>query len=447
MKLAVVGQGYVALVTGVCFAGMGHSVVCAGVETEHATLLQKGKAPFYEEGFEALLNSELERGQLSFTANVTEAISHAQIVYLCVSAPTQPNGQPDLKPLQQTVELMREALLTVTQPVTLVVCSTLPVQATALVYKQLTHPAPEQGVQAVPETSLYIACVPHFLREGHAVKDFYHPDRVVIGADQQACADLLVRLYSPLGAPLFLTDSLNAELIKLSSNAFLAMKISFINTIGHLCEKLGADVTQVAKGMGMDSRISAEFLNAGLGYGGVFFPRDLQSLINVGEQHGLSLDLLKATDVINRYQRISLMDGITEVLGGDLEGKTVAVWGLAYRPNTDDMRDAPSTQIVWGLQNRGANIRVYDPLAMENAKSKLRNVVFTSSLYEAAVGADCIAILTEWEAFAQVDFKRLKEESTCRLIVDGRNLYSPKRLEKLGFSYHSMGRPSVSPKL
>ena len=244
---------------------------------------------------------------------------------------------------------------------------------------------------------------------------------------------------------MLMTDVITAELIKHATNAYLAMKISFINSIAQISEKVGSDIGLVAKGLGMDKRISPHFLNAGLGYGGIFLPRDVTSLGHLATKYHMSFDLLKATETVNRYQRIRFIERISEACGGQLAGKTIAIWGLAYRPNTDDMRDCPSTQVIWGLQNRGATIRAYDPIAMGAAKEKVRRVKFTESIYEAAEGADCIAILTEWPEFAQLNFSQLKASTTCRLVVDGRNLFAPVRMAEQGFTYHSVGRAVAVP--
>jgi UDPglucose 6-dehydrogenase len=278
------------------------------------------------------------------------------------------------------------------------------------------------------------------LREGHAVNDFYHPDRLIIGAETHHSKELLMELYQDLPAPILMTDVTTAELIKHSTNAFLAMKISFMNSIGQLAEKCGADVEMVAKGLGMDKRISPHFLHAGIGYGGIFLPRDVQSLTYLASQYHLNLDLLKATETVNRYQRISFIERVEKACGGQLAGKTIAVWGLSYRPNTDDMRECPSTQIIWGLQNRGATVKAFDPIAMPAAEQKVRRVEFCEDLYDCAKGADAIAILTEWPEFSQVNFNQLREATTCRLIVDGRNLFNPARMQEQGFNYYSVGR-------
>lgn len=439
--IAVIGSGYVGTVTSVCFAGMGHEVICAVPDADRLDCLQRREVPFYEPGLASLLHTEVERGHLTFTSDVTAAIQQAEMVYLCVGAPSLPNGSADMKPLKKALDLMAPGFEP-ESPKLVVVSSTLPAQSTHWAQEQLTQLVKKRTGKA---PQLNMAAVPHFLREGNAVKDFYSPDRIVIGASEQDAIDMLVKLYSPLGAPIFITDILSAELIKLGTNAFLGMKISFINTMAQLCEKLGADVGQVSRGLGMDRRISEAFLQAGIGYGGVFLPRDIQSLIMVAQNHHISFDLMKNTETINRYQRIHFMDRIVDAVGGNLEGKTVCVWGLAYRPNTDDMRESPSTQIVWGLQNRGATVQAYDPLAMDNAQEKLRGVNYATNPYDAAKGADIIALLTEWSEFEDIDFSRLKEVSACRLLVDGRNVYVPKRMGELGFTYLSVGRPTVRP--
>jgi UDPglucose 6-dehydrogenase len=304
------------------------------------------------------------------------------------------------------------------------------------------------------KTPFDIAAVPHFLREGHAVRDFMNPDRVIIGAESQKALDILVDIFRPLNAPMLITDINSAELIKHATNAFLATKISFINSIAHICEKTGADINVVAKGLGLDRRIGQEYLNAGIGYGGIFFPKDINSLVNIADEYHINLDLLKTTETINRYQRLKFIEKIEQALGSNgsaspegqtLEGKTLAIWGLAYRPNTDDMRNAPSINIIRSLQQRGAKIRAYDPLTMGVAKASLPGVTFCEDAYDAAKGTDLIAILTEWDEFQTLNFQKLKETSQCRTIVDGRNLFNPVRMGTLGFRYISMGRPEGKP--
>lgn len=434
MKIAVVGSGYVGTVTGTCMAELGHDVTCADLKEERMNQLQQGNLPFHEQGLEPLIRTNLEEGRLRFTTNIREGVRNSEVVFLCIGTPPLPNGKPDLKALTTAV---KEIAASMTSYKLIVEKSTMPVKTGEWLTELLKAELPKGA-------DFDIAAVPQFLREGNAVHDFMHPDRIIIGAETERALDILVNLYSPLNAPLLITGVNSAELVKHASNAFLAMKISFINSIAQLCEKTGADVTEVAKGLGLDKRISPEFLNAGIGYGGIFFPKDIASLVNIADEYSINLDLLKNTEVINRYQRINFIEKIDNAVG-KLEGKTVAIWGLSYRPHTDDMRDTPSVTIIRGLENRGAKIRAYDPLTMDNAKEVLPDITYCKDPYEAAKGADVIAILTEWQEFTYMNFRKLKEVSDCRIIVDGRNMYSPQRMSNLGFEYYSIGRKSVAP--
>lgn len=415
-------------------AELGHEVTCADVKEDRMNKLSQGNLPFHEEGLEPLIRTNLEEGRLHFTTNIREGVRNSDVIFLCVGTPPLPNGKPDLKPLTQAV---KEIAASMTGYKLIVEKSTMPVKTGEWLSELLRAELPKGA-------DFDIAAVPQFLREGNAVRDFMFPDRVIIGAENQRAIDILVNIYSPLNAPLLITDINSAELIKHASNAFLAMKISFINSIAHICEKTGADITKVAKGLGLDKRISPEFLNAGIGYGGIFFPKDIASLVNIADEYSINLDLLKHTEVINRYQRISFIEKIDSAVG-KLEGKTVAIWGLSYRPHTDDMRDTPSITIIRGLQNRGARIRAYDPLTMKTAKEVLPDITYCTDPYDAAKGADVIAILTEWDEFSYLNFRKLKEVTNCRNIVDGRNMFSPERMAALGFRYFSIGRKSLEP--
>ena len=433
MKLAVIGSGYVANVTGACFAAMGHHVTVAGLDAERIARLQEGNVPFYEEGLESIVKTELANQHLAYTLDIRSACKDAEIIFLCISAQPLADGRMDTKHIAKILEDISQDF---TEGYRLIVeRNNLPVKTGDWLKSEVQRYLPKESTCTVE-----IASVPQFLREGHAVNDFYHPDRLIIGAESQRSKELLMELYQDLPAPILMTDITTAELIKHSTNAFLAMKISFMNSIGQLSEKCGADIEMVAKGLGMDKRISPHFLHAGIGYGGIFLPRDVQSLTYLASQYHLNLDLLKATETVNRYQRISFIERVEKACGGQLAGKTIAVWGLSYRPNTDDMRDCPSTQIIWGLQNRGATVKAFDPIAMPAAEHKVRRVEFCEDLYSCATGADAIAILTEWPEFSQVNFNQLREATTCRLIVDGRNLFNPARVQEQGFSYYSVGR-------
>ena len=433
MKLAVIGSGYVANVTGACFAAMGHNVVVGGLDKERIERLQEGIVPFYEEGLESIVKTELANRHLRYTLDIREACKDAEIIFLCISGQPLADGRMDTKHIAKILEDISQDF---TEGYRLIVeRNNLPVKTGDWLKAEVQRHLPKDSTCTVD-----IASVPQFLREGHAVNDFYHPDRLIIGAETHHSKELLMELYQDLPAPILMTDVTTAELIKHSTNAFLAMKISFMNSIGQLAEKCGADVEMVAKGLGMDKRISPHFLHAGIGYGGIFLPRDVQSLTYLASQYHLNLDLLKATETVNRYQRISFIERVEKACGGQLAGKTIAVWGLSYRPNTDDMRECPSTQIIWGLQNRGATVKAFDPIAMPAAEQKVRRVEFCEDLYDCAKGADAIAILTEWPEFSQVNFSQLREATTCRLIVDGRNLFNPARMQEQGFSYYSVGR-------
>jgi UDPglucose 6-dehydrogenase len=435
VKIAIIGSGYVGTVTGTCLAEMGHQVICADVKEGRMKNLQEGKVHFYEEGLEPLIRGNREEGRLQFTTDIVQAVRASEVVFLCIGTPLLPNGKPDFNSLSAAVKSIAQGM----DGYRLIIeKSTMPIKTGEWLQSLLREQVPA-GIE------FDIAAVPQFLREGHAVKDFMHPDRIIIGADSKRALDTIVEIYRPLNAPMLLTDINSAELIKHATNAFLATKISFINSIAQVCEKTGADVTTVSRGLGLDRRIGQEYLNAGIGYGGIFFPKDLNSLLNIAEDFHINLDLLKQVDVINRYQRISFIEKIDEVLGKNLTGKTIAIWGLAYRPHTDDMRDTPSLTIIRGLEKRGAQIRAYDPLAMEQAKEHLPDITYCSSAYEAAQGADAIAILTEWDEFAYINFLKLRQESRCRLIVDGRNLFSPERMRNLGYTYVSIGRKMVVP--
>lgn len=438
MRMAMIGSGYVGTVTGACMAELGHDVTCADLDVAHIERLQRGIVNFYEEGLESLIRSNLNEKRLRFTTEIREAVAEAELIFLCMGAKGGPSDKPDPRPLQQAVKDIAASMDGPGYKL-IVEKSTLPIKTGEYLKDLLNAELPDGN-----EHEFEIAAVPQFMREGNAIYDFMHPDRIVIGAESQKAIDTLVRIYRPLNAPMLITDVNSAELIKHATNAFLAMKISFVNSIAQICEKTGADVTKVAKGLGMDKRIAPDYLNAGIGYGGIFFPKDIHSLLNIADEYHINLDLLKITEVINRYQRISFMERLDKALGG-LEGKTIALWGLAFRPNTDDMRDAPSITIIRGLQKRGAVIRAYDPLAVEKTRAIVPEITYCDNPYEAAIGADAIAILTEWQEFSYIDFQKLKEASECRVIVDGRNLFPPKRMKLLGYHYVSIGRKAVEP--
>ncbi|MEZ4574534.1 MAG: UDP-glucose/GDP-mannose dehydrogenase family protein [Vampirovibrionales bacterium] len=430
MRMAIIGTGYVGTVTGACFAELGHQVVCADVDAKRIKMLNEGRTPFFEHGIEPLIKANMEEGRLSFVADNKAAVKDADVIFICVGTPPLPNGKPDLKPLEQAIKDIAEGMTGYTL---VVERSTLPIKTGDWLIETLS-----KGVSKGVEFD--VAAVPQFLREGHAVQDFMEPSRIIIGANTERAQNILTTLHKPLNAPILLTDINSAELIKHATNAFLAMKISFINSLAQLCEKTDANIDAISKGMSLDKRISSDYLQAGVGYGGIFFPKDIASLVSIADEYHLQFDLIKAVDTVNRYQRIHFVEKIETALDGNLRGKTVCIWGLAYRPHTDDMRDAPSITIIRSLQKRGAKIRAFDPLAIENTRKILPDIDYFDSPFEAAQGADAIAVLTNWSELEQINFMQLKEATTCRLIVDGRNLYPRQRLLDLGFDYICIGK-------
>ncbi len=442
MRMVVVGAGYVGTVTGACMADMGHQVTCIDIDKPHIERLKNGVVDFYEEGLETLIKSNLDAGRLTFTSDMKEAVKDAEIVFLCMGVRGSIGDKPDMRPLYKAAKEIAEALKG--PGYTLIVeKSALPIKTGMFLKEVLEAERP-----ADCKHEYEIAAVPQFMREGNAIYDFMHPDRVVIGSESQRAIDMLVNIYRPLHSPMFITDISSAELIKHATNAFLAMKISFINSLSCICEKTGADITKVSKGLGMDKRIAPDYLQAGIGYGGIFLTKDMNSLLSIADELHVNLDLLKMVGDINRYQRISFIERISAILGGPdgrLNGKKIGVWGLAFRPDTDDMRDSPSVTIIRGLEKRGATIKAFDPIAMEKTRSLLPHVTYCQDPYEAATDVDAIAVLTEWQDFTYIDFQRLKEVSDCRLMVDGRNLFSPKRMQQLGYTYISIGRKPETP--
>ncbi|MFN8614417.1 MAG: UDP-glucose/GDP-mannose dehydrogenase family protein [Vampirovibrionales bacterium] len=454
-KMVVIGSGYVGTVTGACLAELGHTVVCADLDEDKIARLQQGDVPFFEKGLANLIRTHQQDNRLSFTTQCREALHDADIIFLCVGPVASPvGGKPDMRPLLIAMDDIA-ATMRPDHYRLIVEKSTLPVQSgehlTQMLTKALERLQPNATHDLLDNRPFDVTAVPQFMREGNAIHDFFNPDRIVIGSDNERATDILVKVYTSLNAPLLITDVNSAEVIKHATNAFLAMKISFINSIAHVCEKTNADVTLVAKGLGMDKRIAPDYLNAGIGYGGIFFPKDIHSLVSIADEYHLNLDLLKTTETINRYQRIHFIEQVEQAVrhstgSYSLEGKTIAVWGLAFRPDTDDMRDCPSTHIIRGLMHRGAKIRAFDPIAMAKAKGVFPKITYCADVYEAAEGADAIAVLTEWPEFVYADFQRLKEVSRCRVIVDGRNLYHPQKMAELGYMYVSTGRKTAYPK-
>jgi UDPglucose 6-dehydrogenase len=433
MNICVVGTGYVGLVTGAVFADLGNDVVCVDNDQKKIEALRAGQMPIYEPGLEEMVIRNKDDGRLSFTTDLPGGVRQADVIFIAVGTPPKDTGETDLSHVEAVATQIGRSM---DRYKVVVNKSTVPVGTGEFVREVITRFQPRP-------IDFDVVSNPEFLREGSAIEDTLRPDRIVIGAPNQQVAMTLVELYAPLERPMIITDLPSAEVIKYASNAFLAAKISFINAIANICENAGADVSQVMKGMGLDSRIGMQFLQAGLGYGGSCFPKDVDSLIHTASRFGYDFKLLRSVVEINKERALHLVDMMRKAMG-DLEDKTIAVLGLAFKPNTDDMREAKSLEVVRLLHAAGAQVRAYDPVAMDNARALLpESVVFCESAYEAAAGADGVALLTEWNEFKYLNLDRLRGLLRHRLIFDARNLYEPERMRRLGFEYYSIGRKPV----
>jgi UDPglucose 6-dehydrogenase len=433
MNICVVGTGYVGLVTGAVFADLGNDVVCVDNDQKKIEALRAGQMPIYEPGLEEMVVRNKDDGRLSFTTDLPGGVRQADVIFIAVGTPPKDTGETDLSHVEAVATQIGRSM---DRYKVVVNKSTVPVGTGEFVREVITRYQPRP-------IDFDVVSNPEFLREGSAIEDTLRPDRIVIGAPNQQVAMTLVELYAPLERPMIITDLPSAEVIKYASNAFLAAKISFINAIANICENAGADVSQVMKGMGLDSRIGMQFLQAGLGYGGSCFPKDVDSLIHTASRFGYDFKLLRSVVEINRERAAHLVDMMRKAMG-DLEDKTIAVLGLAFKPNTDDMREAKSLEVIRLLHAAGAQVRAYDPVAMDNARALLpEGVVFCESAYEAAAGADGVALLTEWNEFKYLNLDRLRGLLRHRLIFDARNLYEPERMRRLGFEYYSIGRKPV----
>ena len=433
MNVCVVGTGYVGLVTGAAFADLGNDVVCVDNVEEKIAALRPGRMPIYEPGLEEMVARNVADGRLTFTTDLADAVRRSVVVFITVGTPAKDNGQTDLS----AVESVARAIGLAMERYTVVVNkSTVPVGTGDFVH---------QVIERHQRTRVPFDVVsnPEFLREGCAIEDTLRPDRIVIGAPTQQVAMTLLELYAPLERPMIITDVPSAEMIKYASNAFLATKISFVNVIANICELAGADITQVVKGMGLDRRIGPAFLQAGLGYGGSCFPKDTDSLVHTAAALGVDFALLRAAVETNEERAGHFVRMIEKALA-PLDDKRVAVLGLAFKPNTDDMREAKSTEVVERLVQLGAQVHAFDPVAMENAKRMLpASVVYSDSPYAAAADADAVALVTEWNEFKLLNLERLRAVMRRPVLFDGRNLWEPERMRRLGFEYHSIGRKPV----
>ena len=428
MRISVIGTGYVGLVTSVVFAKLGHTVYGIDIDEKKIKKLKKGIAPFYEPGLQKLLKENAAKKRLFFTNSYKETISKSEAVFICVGTPSKKNGDYNLSYIMDSVKSVAENLNDYT---VIVIKSTVPPSTNTKVKKLI------DGITKIPYD---LASVPEFLKEGTAIADAFNPSRVVIGTDSKKAERKLLEIHKKIKAPRVLCSTKSAQLIKYAANAFLATKISYINSIAYLCEKTGADINDVSRGLGLDPRIGSKFLNAGLGYGGSCFPKDVSALIAFSKRLGFDFQFLKEVDDVNKKQVDLFINKIKNAFHNNLEDKTLSILGLAFKPETDDVREARSILIIKKLLNLGATIKAYDPIAMDNARNELSNVEFSKTSYEALKDSSALLLITEWEEFSKLDFKKVYSLMKEKNIFDGRNFLDYKKLKKIGFSYFGIGR-------
>ncbi len=427
--ICVIGVGYVGLVTGACLADLGNHVVCLDVNKRKVDLLCRGEMPLFEPGLQEIVRRNSAAGRLGFTTSYDEGLCGAEFVFVAVGTPSGSEGEADLTFVKQAAQ---DIALRLANPLIIVNKSTVPIGTgdwvADIVREHRSHDVPFSVVSN-----------PEFLREGSAVRDFMNPDRIVLGSTERTAATKVAELYAPLRAKVMITDLRTAEMIKYASNAFLATKISFINEMANICEALGADVLEVARGMGSDKRIGPHFLNAGLGWGGSCFPKDVKALVHIAAMHGCHPQLLRAVTEINYDQRKRVVIKLRECLGS-LRSRTIGVLGLSFKPNTDDMRDAPAIEVIHYLQLEGAQVKAYDPVARENAHQMLPAITFCDNPYAAAEDADALILATEWNEFKHLDMERIAQSMQKAVLLDARNIYDPAKMRALGFTYFGLGR-------
>lgn len=429
MNISIIGSGYVGLVTGACLAELGNHITCADNDTRKVALLNKGIIPIYEPGLSELIRANRKKKRLVFISSIKEAVKNSEIIFIAVGTPSLDNGEADLTGIEnvaRNIALNMEGFRLIVEK------STVPVETGEWVKRTIQ-------TYVKRKIEFDVASNPEFLREGSAISDFMHPDRVVIGVESKKARQMLENLYKPLKAPMVITDIKSAELIKHAANSFLAVKISFINAVSNICDKVDADVRKVSFGMGLDKRIGKSFLSAGVGYGGSCFPKDLDAFIKISEKLGYDFSLLKATRDVNSRQKTIFLNKIKDALW-IIKDKTIGIWGLSFKPDTDDMRNAPSLDIIDSLKKEGANIKVYDPCGEKKGRQVLDGeVVFCKDAYSACKKSDCLLIITEWEEFKRADLAKVKKLLRRPLIIDGRNIYDPALMKKNGFVYIGMG--------
>jgi len=437
MKVCVIGTGYVGLVAGTCFAESGNDVICVDVNAEKIGLLQKGKVPIYEPGLEELIARNAEEGRLRFSTDLHDAVRASLICFIAVGTPTAADGSADLQYVEAAAAQIGDAMDGYR---VIVDKSTVPVGMAERV---------RQTIAGRSKHPFDVVSNPEFLKEGAAVQDFMNPDRVVIGSQSQRAIDIMRDLYSPFvrtDRPILVMSAASAEMTKYAANSMLATRISLVNEFANLCERVGGDIADVRRGIGFDERIGQHFLFPGVGYGGSCFPKDIKAIIRTADENGLPFGLLRAVEDVNEAQKRVLPEKVIQHFGKDLTGLRFAVWGLSFKPRTDDMREAPSIVVIDGLLAAGAEVHAYDPEAMEEAKRVFGDrVIFERSNYDALEGADALLIVTEWNEFRRPDFQRMAELMRNKVIFDGRNVYELTQMQSLGFTYYSIGRPEVRP--
>jgi UDPglucose 6-dehydrogenase len=436
MDIAIVGTGYVGLVSGTCFAEMGINVTCVDVNEQKIQSLLHGEIPIYEPGLDDLVRQNVEAGRLHFTTDLTTCLDNVDVVFSAVGTPPDEDGSADLK---YVLEVARTFGQHINKYTLLVTKSTVPVGTARKVKEAIQTELDKRGVHV----DFDVASNPEFLKEGAAIKDFMSPDRVVVGTETERARKIMSRLYKPFMVTndrMIFTDIPSAEMIKYAANSMLATRISFMNDIANLCEVVGADVNMVRRGIGSDSRIGRKFLYAGCGYGGSCFPKDVKALIKTAEQNGYEMRVLKAVEEVNESQKSILFDKLSNYYNGNLKGKTVTLWGLAFKPETDDMREAPALVLIDKLTSAGCTVRVYDPIAMNECRRRVGDaVVYCKDMYEAALDSDALLLVTEWKQFRIPSFAVLSKMMNHRLIIDGRNIYDRQEIEENGFDYFKIG--------
>ncbi len=434
MKITIFGTGYVGLVQGACMADLGHDVLCIDIDKEKIKKLNKGEVPFYEPGLSELIKRNTKQGRLQFSLNAIEGINFSPIIFIAVGTPQSPNGQADLSAVFKVAEVigqnMKEYKIIVDK-------STVP---------PLTAQKVRKTIEKInKEIKFSIVSNPEFLREGSAVKDFLMPDRIVIGIekDDKKAKKIMLKIYDALARtdkPIMFTDTTTSETIKYAANAMLASKISFVNELSHYAEKTGANIKEIARGIGLDDRIGPRFLQAGCGYGGACFPKDVQALIYEMNQNNLDCEIMNAIENVNKRQKKSIIKKINQIFP-DLKNKTIGIWGLSFKPNTDDIREAPSKIIIDDLLKQGAKVKAFDPEAIKNAQKEIKNIKYCQNAYEVAENIDLLILVTEWNVFKEIDMEKVKNSMKQANLIDCRNVYNPQEIRELGFNYLSIGRP------